>query len=142
MPRKRHLEIGHATFGEEFRSSKGANLGLDPEANPTVVDLPPNFIQIIGEAEHLPIRSNSLDRVTSTDAVGNYSNIDESFEEIVRVLKPRGSTRVSIGGDILIEELKDILKQLPITNLRIVKKIDDPKYPEETTNTIVTFRKL
>lgn len=118
----RHLEIGHAVFGEEFTSYPGANIGLDPASHSNIQDLPQGFIQLEGVAEHIPLRSNSLDRITSTDTLG-YTKFEESLPEIVRVLKPGAPARIAIWAesDEQSEEVREILRSLPVERVRITK---------------------
>ncbi len=140
---QRNLDIGFATFGDEMMPARGTTIGLDPNAAP---DLPeseqfPDVIQLAGLAENLPIRSSSLDRVTSSNTVGTFADFEESIEEIVRVLRPGGVARIKTDtdSDTNLSEMREILNGLPI-DFKIRTSIPDPD-DNEVKDFIIILRK-
>ncbi len=135
----RKLDIGFATFGDEMIAARGSTIGLDPEASTEIQQLRPGFIQVAGIAENLPFGSNTLDRVTSSNTVGSFTDFEESIEEIVRVLRPGGTARIGIESvDVDLSEIRGILKKLPVTNIRVKRFLVEG---EEFEDFVLTFRK-
>ncbi len=139
MTTPRRLDIRFAGFGEEVFIPKGTTIGIDPEATAEITEQAPGVIQIKGVAEKLPFRSNSLERITSISSIGEFADPEESLEEIVRVLKSGRTARI-VTTDIEPFEAREILRDLPITNLRIKTERTDPDFPEFAVFTI-TFKK-
>jgi len=140
MVNKRNLDIGFATFGEEIIVPRGTTIGLDPEANPELIEQDPNIIQVRGIAEQLPFRSNSLNRVTSTFTIGDFSEIEESLEQVVRVLSPGGTANITLSlfDQVNQQNIRRILRDLPVANIRIIK-LDEI---ESEVTVRITFRKI
>ncbi len=140
---KRNLDIGYSIWGDEDSSARGTTIGVDPTPlGPPWSDIP-SFPQIIALAENLPFASNSLDRVTSGNAVGTYSDFEESIEEIVRVLKPGGtaSIKLDVSGDLPRKDIREIIKGLPILNFRI-RTLYKEEGPDPQEWVAITFRKV
>ena len=70
------------------------------------------------DAEHIPFRDGSLSRITSSAAMGVETDLIESLEEAIRVLKPEGTFEVAtyLWLDDAKETRKFLLTQ-PIKNL-------------------------
>ena len=139
MTTPRKLDIGFSSFGEEIFAPRGTTIGLDPSTTPEIQEQAPGIIQVTGMEEQLPFRSGSLERVTSTSTIGEFAEAEESLEEVVRVLRPGGTARI-VTTDIEPFEAREILQDLPITNLRIRTIRPDPEEPDFAVFTI-TFKK-
>lgn len=139
MTTPRRLDVGFATFGEEIITPRGTTLGVDPETVPEIREQASGIIQIRGIAENLPFRSNSLDRVTSNSTIGEFADLDESILEVIRVLRFGGTARI-ITLDAEPTEVRELLRDQPVTNVRVRTEHIDPEEPQ-LVQSIITFRK-
>lgn len=94
----------------------------------------------LGEAQCLPFDSESFDVITAFETVYYWKNIEQSFREVLRVLKPKGKFSIINGADAeggwtwdaYIDgmrtykpfELEQILKQSGFDNIQILRKRD------------------
>ena len=46
------------------------------------------------DADHIPFRDESISRITSSSAIGVHTDLIESLEEAIRVLKPEGTFEI------------------------------------------------
>lgn len=152
MPKK-ILDIGFSDYGRSSGNfaPKDTTIGLDTE----LVEVKTPFKQIKGIAEDLPFEEDTLDRVTSSYTIGAHSDIQDSIDEILRTLKPRGSAyftvmvnpKSSSKDEFNKSRLEKYLKTLPITHLRVRSKWKVPagslgsKDYKESELVQVSFRK-
>ena len=61
---------------------------------------------ICGDAEHLPLTDNSVDMVFSNFAIQWCSDLDQTFKEFQRVLKPNGLLLFTTFGPDTLNELR------------------------------------
>lgn len=89
------IDIGCGTGIETinlYQSFRCKIIGIDPARKMLRVGqkLLPNIDWKIGTAENIPLEGNSVDLITSFFSVHHFVNIDLSFHEFYRVLKPNG----------------------------------------------------
>ncbi len=95
--RSRSVDIGHTFWGEFVcEPPEGTTIAIDPVVTPENLAEAPGLHQIMAEVEHLPFRTGSLDRVTSESALGEYTLLRESLEEVVRSLRSGGKARIRV----------------------------------------------
>ena len=61
---------------------------------------------ICGDADHLPLADNSVDMIISNFAIQWCSDLDQTFTEFQRVLKPNGLLLFTIFGPDTLKELR------------------------------------
>ncbi len=128
LPERKVLDIGFSNYGlgleDNFRhlhAPKGTTIGLDLE----LIDENLPFRQIKGKGEDLPFESDTLDRITSYGTIGAHADIEETLEEIVRTLKPGGSSFIHIAlipnEEVSMSRFRllKFLKTLSIRNVRV-----------------------
>lgn len=108
------LDLGSGGGVDVFRASKlvgrlGKVIGLDatPEmifrARETAKEHDYDNVEFrLGEIEHMPIESNSVDLVISNCVLNLVPNKELAFKEIYRVLKPGG--RISVSDMVATQE--------------------------------------
>ena len=148
------LDLGSGGGIDVFRTSKlvgqsGRVIGLDatPEmifrARETAKKHDYRNVEFrLGEIEHMPIESNSVDLVISNCVLNLVPDKRSAFKEIYRVLKPGGKISISdmvatqenkrilnpeewaacIAGAVTFEEYKEILAQ---TGFRDIRALDE-----------------
>ena len=148
------LDLGSGGGIDVFRASKlvgqsGKVIGLDatPEmifrARETATKYDYRNVEFrLGEIEHMPIESNSVDLVISNCVLNLVPDKRLAFEEIYRVLKPGGGISISdmvasqegkreikpeewaecIAGAVTFQEYKDILEK---TGFREITALDE-----------------
>ena len=148
------LDLGSGGGIDVFRASKlvgqsGKVIGLDatPEmifrARETATKYDYRNVEFrLGEIEHMPIESNSVDLVISNCVLNLVPDKRLAFEEIYRVLKPGGGISISdmvtsqegkrvikpeewaecIAGAVTFQEYKDILEK---TGFREITTLDE-----------------
>ena len=125
--KKRFLDIGHAELTSPF---PGATIGVDPSIPKGGLDIP-GFIDVKGEAEHLPFQSGSMDRTIASSAYSEFYG-EEAIHEMLRVLKPgaTGEIRGHATDDAEAEEIKGYIRDAGGVNIRMQSKevawSDDP----------------
>ena len=91
------LDIGCGVHGKPHYLHAFPNnqiAGLDPlEAVEPV-----NFIRHTGIGEYLPWDDNSFDTIISATAIDHVLSLDQSFEEMIRLLKPEGQVLMWVGS--------------------------------------------
>jgi arsenite methyltransferase len=114
------LDLGSGGGVDVFRASKlvgekGRVIGIDatPEmifrARETAKKYSYHNVEFrLGEIEHMPIESNSVDLVISNCVLNLVPDKESAFREIYRVLKPRG--RVSVSDMVTTEEGRKPIK--------------------------------
>jgi arsenite methyltransferase len=109
------LDLGSGGGIDVFRASslvgkKGKAIGIDatPEmiwrARETASKYPEKYSNVefrLGEIEHLPIESNTVDYVISNCVINLSPNKDQVFKEAFRVLKPKG---MFVVADITVNQ--------------------------------------
>jgi ubiquinone/menaquinone biosynthesis C-methylase UbiE len=89
------IDIGCGTGNESinlFQAFKCKVIGLEP-ANEMIKigqKRSSNIDWILGSAENIPKENSSVDIITSFFSIHHFDNIDLSFQEFFRVLKPNG----------------------------------------------------
>lgn len=66
-----------------------------------------NQLYLCGDAERLPLQDNSVDLVFSNLAIQWCNNLDKTFTEFKRILKPNGTLLFSTLGPDTLKELRD-----------------------------------
>ena len=100
------------------------------------------------DAEHIPFRDESISRITSLAAMGVDTDLIESLEEAIRVLKPGGTFEISTY--LWLDDartLREFLKTQSIRNLYMRPTSSDWKVnlEDDTGNVpvwIIKFTKL
>lgn len=97
-PRLLDVAVGTCDFAIEAVKSGGIALGVDPCA-PMLVEgfeklrrlgLERRIRLVVGQAEALPVPDNTFDAATIGFALRNVSDIDKTFSEMARAVKPGG----------------------------------------------------
>lgn len=81
------LDLGCGTGDTDFDDREV--IGLDPVSE--MIALSPVAARLVGVGEALPFRAESLDAVFSAFVFRNLTSVDQTVEEIRRVLRPGGS---------------------------------------------------
>jgi len=114
------LDLGSGGGVDVFQASKlvgqsGSVIGLDatPEMIFRAREIAKKYgyrnVEFrLGEIEHMPIDSNSVDLVISNCVLNLVPDKGSAFKEIYRVLKPGG--RISISDMVATQEIKKIIK--------------------------------
>lgn len=89
------LDIGCGTGNETINLYKSFNcrvVGVEPAKDMLNVgkNNEDNIDWRIGSAENIPLHNNSADIITSFFSIHHFDNINLSFQEFYRVLKPKG----------------------------------------------------
>lgn len=71
------------------------------------------------DAQNITFKDNSFDTVIANNMLYHLSNIDNSFSEIHRVLKPGGILYASTVGKNHMKEMREIIKRFNSPNLTI-----------------------
>lgn len=66
---------------------------------------------LCGDAEHLPLASDSVDLIFSNMAIQWCSDLDRTFEEFKRILRPNGTLLFSTLGPDTLKELRNSWQQ-------------------------------
>lgn len=83
----------------------------------------PNLRFVVGDAERLPFPDASFDVVVNVESSHCYGNVEKFFNEVVRVLRPRGYfVYADLRGAKEMDELKEILAAR--TNLEQIEEED------------------
>ena len=155
-------EIENETFGNllDVGCGTGRMIALLNQGHPNKrlvgIDLSPKMIEvakskklrdvefIVGDAESLPFNDNEFDLIINSQSFHHYPNPQKFFNEVSRVLKPRGRLilrdNTSIGvmvwlinhievplanlmgyGDVQIHTLREIKEYCRVSNLKIEK---------------------
>ena len=71
-----------------------------------------NILSFLGFSEKLPFSDNSFDLVISLSAVQNFTDVDLSINEILRVCKMNGKIIISVGKrfDRVVPKIKAFLR--------------------------------
>ncbi|MDO8618599.1 MAG: methyltransferase domain-containing protein [Candidatus Daviesbacteria bacterium] len=130
---QRFLDVGRG-FGSNLHDAL-SELGVDI-VNLDVSDLTTALFKatlneegVCGSAFNLPFLDNSFDGILSvnflnSEAVSHYLDLEDSLQQIHRVLKPKGLfVQSNFGG----WKREDYLKAIAKTGFTNVKVIDDPK---------------
>lgn len=94
-------------------------LGIDPDYNVLAYGKKhhPNIYFINGSAEALPIQTDSVDLVFSRVTLP-YTDINQSMQEIHRILKPGGEVWITLhGADKYLRSLKKALKKFKLKDI-------------------------
>jgi len=114
------LDLGSGGGVDVFRASKivgekGRVIGLDatPEmifrARETAKKYDYKNVEFrLGEIEHMPVESNSVDLVISNCVLNLVPNKELAFREIYRVLKPGG--KISVSDMVATQEARKVIK--------------------------------
>ena len=110
-----HLDVGSGESPYEY--TEGKTIQSDIYYDDVGGTSPDEPLMAI-DAEHIPFRDESLSRITSSAAMGVETDLIESLEEAIRVLKPEGTFEVAtyLWLDDAKETRKFLLTQ-PIKNL-------------------------
>lgn len=110
-----HLDLGSGESPYEY--TEGKTIQSDIYYDDVGGTSPDEPLMAI-DAEHIPFRDESLSRITSSAAMGVETDLIESLEEAIRVLKPEGTFEVAtyLWLDDAKETRKFLLTQ-PIKNL-------------------------
>ena len=87
-----HLDVGSGESPYEY--TEGKTIQSDIYYDDVGGTSPDEPLMAI-DAEHIPFRDESLSRITSSAAMGVETDLIESLEEAIRVLKPGGTFEVA-----------------------------------------------
>jgi hypothetical protein len=150
IPQEKIVDIEFAGEGDEGEPIPFATIGIDPVVTiEQVVSTPTTFCPIIGIAEQLPLKANTVDSIVSRAALGE--DISEFLIEAARVLKPFGTAKlaVNVSTKSQLVNIKRTLKKLPVKNIKVTpfpEQLDDLQRllsgEEELVDLFITFTKL
>lgn len=98
-PNARVLDVGFGTgeYMERIRARGGRAIGLEIDPELALNARRSGLAVFRAQAEHLPIRTSSLDGVVCKVVIP-YTDESNAVAEIARVLRPGGTARVSYHG--------------------------------------------
>lgn len=80
--------------------------------------------KILGDICKLPFTNNSYDNICSFTVIQDVYNIEKAFEEIIRILKPKGKLIISF---LKRSKNKELIETLIKKNFQIEKEIEEFK---------------
>lgn len=113
------LDLGGGTglLGRYLDNNDVINLDLSFEMLKTSME-----INICGDLDLLPFKSKSFDSILSFTAIQNLPDFSKVFEEIQRVLRPKGLVIISVLNKVNILDVENAAKA---AKLRIKEKINN-----------------
>lgn len=132
-PRDRVLEVGCGAGHLLARLPAGRAIGLDlsqPLLEKSAHRLDGHAILVQGDAQQLPFRTASCDRVYCSEVLEHLPDPAAALAEVCRVLGRHGVAVVSVPNERLINALKRVLRRTGVYRLLLRERLTEYAMPE------------